>query len=347
MCANPLSCRTDMGQRMQLGRLKRREIITLLGGAAAMLPTLPVIAQAPAKRAVVGLLLAGSNAATQQRRSGFPLGMQELGYVQGRDYVIEDRYADGDVTRLPMLVQELAQLKSDVILTGTTVGAREVKRQNGTIPIVGVSLTDPVGFGLAASLERPSAQTTGILIISDGIARKQVELALEVVPGATNVGMLVNVSNQSNAVHRRNVEFATGALAIRLVTGEVHGPDDLDAAFQTLVREHTQSVLVPPDGLFVSERQRIVTLAAAARLPVLYPYREQVDAGGLMSYGVNLHESWRRSATFVDKILKGAKPGDLPIEQPTNELIINAKAAKALGLTVSQSLLARADEVIQ
>jgi putative ABC transport system substrate-binding protein len=329
------------------GHLKRREVIALLGSAAAALPTWPAIAQAPAKGAVVGLLLAGSNAATQQRRSGFPLGMQELGYIQGRDYVIEDRYADGDLTRLPVLVQELVQLKSDVILTGTTVGAREVKKQNGTIPIVGVSLTDPVGFGLAASLARPGAQTTGILILSDGFARKQVELALELVPGAKNIGMLVNVSNQSNAVHRRNVEAATGALALKFVAGEAHGPDDIDAAFQTLVREHAQSVLLPPDGLFVSERQRIVALAAAARLPVLYPYREQVDAGGLISYGVNLHESWRRAATLADKILKGAKPGDLPIEQPTDELVINAKAAKAMGLTVPQSLLSRADEVIQ
>jgi putative ABC transport system substrate-binding protein len=273
--------------------------------------------------------------------------MQALGYLEGRDYVIEDRYADGDLTRLPALVQELLQVEAVVILTGTTVGAREVRRQNETVPIVGVSLTDPVGFSLAASLARPGAQTTGILIISDGFARQQVELAIEVVPGTTNIGMLVNVSNQSNAVHRQNVEVATGSRALKLVAGEVHGPDDLDAAFRKLVHEQAQSVLIPPDGLFVSERQRIVTLAAAARLPVLYPYREQVDAGGLMSYGVNLHESWRRSATFTDKILKGAKPGDLPIEQPTNELVINAKAAKALGLTLPQSLLSRADEVIK
>jgi putative ABC transport system substrate-binding protein len=327
--------------------MRRRDLIRLLGGFGAALPTLQALAQAPAKRAVVGLLLAGSNAATQQRRSGFPLGMQEFGYVQGRDYIIEDRYADGDLARLPMLVQELVQLKSNVILAGTTVGAREVKRQDATIPIVGVSLTDPVGFGLAANLAQPGAQTTGILIISEGFARNQVELAFEVVPGATTLGMLVNVSNQSNAVHRRNVEVATAALALKLVAGEAHGPDDLTAAFQTLVREHVQLVLVPPDGLFVSERERIVTLAAAARLPMLYPYREQVDAGGLMSYGVNLHESWRRAAAFVDKILMGAKPGDLPIEQPTNELVINMKTAKALGLALPPSIRLRANEVIE
>jgi putative ABC transport system substrate-binding protein len=327
--------------------VKRREVITLLGGAAAALPSFVALAQVPTKRAVIGLLLAGSKTATQQRRSGFPVGMQELGYVQGRDYVLEDQYADGDLTRLPSLVQEMVRLKPDVIVTGTTVGTREVRRQTGTIPIVGVSLTDPVGFGLAASLARPGDQVTGILITSDSFAAKQVELALELVPGATTIGMLVNVSNQSNAVHRRNVEVATGALALKFVAGEAHGSDDLDAAFETLVREHVQSVLVPPDGLFVSERRRIVTLAAAARLPALYPYREQVDAGGLMSYGVNLRESWRRAATFVDKILKGAKPADLTIEQPTNELVINVKTAKALGLTVPQSLLLRADEVIE
>jgi putative ABC transport system substrate-binding protein len=326
--------------------LKRREVITLLCGAAAALPTIVVRAQVPMK-AVIGLLLAGSNTATQQRRGGFPLGMQELGYVQGRDYVIEDRYADGDLARLPTLVQELVRLKPDVILTGTTVGTLGVKRATGTIPIVGVSLTDPVGFGLAASLARPGDQVTGILITSDSFAVKQVGLALEVMPGATKIGMLVNVSNQSNTVHRRNVEVATSALALRFVMGEVRGPGDLDAAFQTFVGEHVATVIVPPDGLFVSERQRIVALAAAARLPVLYPYREQVDAGGLMSYGVNLRESWRRSATFVDKILNGAKPADLPIEQPTNELVVNVKTAKALGLTFPQSLLLRADEVIE
>jgi putative ABC transport system substrate-binding protein len=167
------------------------------------------------------------------------------------------------------------------------------------------------------------------------------------VPSATRIGMLVNISNQSNAVHRRNVEAATGALALKLVAGEARGPDELQTAFQMLVRERAEVVLVPPDGLFVSERQRIVTLAAAARLPVLYPYREQVDSGGLMSLGVNLYASWRRAATFVDKILRGTKPGDLPIEQPTDELVINMKTANALGLAVPQSLRSRADEVIE
>jgi len=328
--------------------MKRREFVTLLAGAAAALPSFVTLAQLPTKRALIALLLASSKTATQDRRSAFQLGMQEFGYIEDRDYVIEDRYADGDLGRLPTLVQEMVGLKPDVIVTGTTVGTREVKRQTETIPIVGVSLTDPVGFGLAASLERPGDQVTGILITSDSSAVKQVELALEVVPGATKIGVLVNVGNQSNTVHRRNVEVAAAARGLELVTGAASAANDLDAAFQTLAHEHAAFVVVTLDGLFVSERRRIVELAAATRLPALYPYREHFKVGGLMSYGVDLRESWRQAATFVDKILKGAKPADLPIEQPAKfELLINVKTAKALGLTIPQTLLLQAGEVIE
>jgi ABC-type uncharacterized transport system substrate-binding protein len=327
--------------------MRRREVITLLGGFGAALPALVARGQALTKPALIGVLVLGSKEATQPRLSGFPQGMQELGYVQGRNYIIEGRYADGDLARLPTFFQELVRLKPDVIMTGTTVGILEVKRATGTIPIVGASLTDPVSFGLAASLARPGGQVTGILISSDNLAAKQLELALETLPGAKKIGMLMHAGNRSNTIHQRNLEAATGALALKLVTGEAHGPSDLDAAFQTLAGEHVELVVVPPDGLFVSERQKIVTLAAAARLPVLYPYREFVEAGGLLSYGVDLRDSWRRSATFVDKILRGAKPGDLPIEQPTNELVVNVKTAKALGLDIPPTALARANQVIQ
>jgi putative ABC transport system substrate-binding protein len=328
--------------------MRRREFVTLLGGAAAALPPFAALAQLPTKRMQIALLLASSKAATQERLSAFRLGMQELGYIENRDYVIDDRYAAGDLARFATLVREMVQLKPDVIVSGTTVGIPEVRRQTETIPIVGVSLTDPVGFGLAASLARPGGQVTGILITSDSSAAKQVELALEVLPGASKIGMLENVGNPSNTVHRRNVEVATAALGLKLVTGEASAADDLDAAFQTLAREHVAFVVMLLDGLFVSERRRIVELAATTRLPVLYPYREHFAVGGLMSYGVDLRESWRRAATFVDKILKGAKPADLPIEQPTKlELLINVKTAKALGLTIPPAVLARADEVIE
>src|SRR5207244_3140175 len=197
-------------------------------------------------------------------------GMQELGYVQGRNYIIEGRYGDSDLARLPTLFQQLVDLKPDVILTGTTAGILEVKRATVTIPIVGASLTDPVGFGLAASLARPGGQVTGILISSDNLAAKQIELGLEILissdnlaakqielgleilPGAKKIGMLIHAGNQSNMVHWRNLEAATGALALKLVTAEAHGPSDLDAAFQTLAGEHVELVVLPPDGLFVS-----------------------------------------------------------------------------------------------
>jgi ABC-type uncharacterized transport system substrate-binding protein len=327
--------------------MRRREVITLLGVFGAALPALGARGQVPKKPALIGVLLLGSKTATEPRLSGFPQGMQELGYVQNRDYVLEGRYADGEVARLPALFQELVQLKPDVILTGTTVGILEAKRVTLTTPIVGASLTDPVSFGLAASLTRPGGQVTGIMITSDNLSAKQMDLALEILPGVKKIGMLMHAGNPSNMVHRQNFEATTGALALKLVAGEVHGPNDLDAAFQTFAGEHVELVVVPPDGLFVSERQRIVTLAASARLPVLYPYREFVEAGGLLSYGVDLRDSWRRAATFVDKILKGAQPADLPIEQPTNELVVNVKTAKALGLGLPPTVLARANQAIE
>jgi len=327
--------------------LRRREAIKLLGGFGAALPALVARGQALTKPVLIGILVAGSKEATQPRVGGFPEGMQELGYVQGRDYIIEGRYGDSDLARLPTLFQQLVDLKPDVILTGTTAGILEVKHAIVTIPIVGASLTDPVGFGLAASLARPGGQVTGILISSENLAAKQIELALEILPGAKKIGMLIHAGNQSNMVNWRNLEAATGALALKLVRVEAHGPSDFDAAFQALADEHVELVALPPDGLFVSERRKIVALAAAARLPVVHPYRELVEAGGLLSYGVDLRDSWRRAAGFVDKILKGAKPADLPIEQPTNELVINVKTAKALGLDLPPTVLARANQAIE
>src|SRR6476620_633776 len=207
--------------------MRRREVITLFGGFGAALPALVARGQVLTKPALIGILVAGSKEATQPRVSGFPQGMQELGYVQGQNYIIEGRYGDSDLARLPTLFQQLVDLKPDVILTGTTAGILEVKRGTVTIPIVGASLTDPVGFGLAASLARPGGQVTGILISSDNLAAKQIELALEILPGAKKIGMLMHAGNQSNTVHRRNLEAATGALALKLARAEAHGPSGL------------------------------------------------------------------------------------------------------------------------
>jgi ABC-type uncharacterized transport system substrate-binding protein len=327
--------------------MKRWEFIFLLGGAVVAW-SFATVAQVSVRRPLVAILVAGSSTNISRRvLSGFSEGMQELGYVEGRDIDIVYRYADDDLARMPTLANELIQLMPSVFVTSTVAGTLAIRQATASIPIVNPALTDPVGFGFVASQARPGGQVTGILISSDNLAAKQMELALEILPGAKKIGMLMHAGNQSNMVHQRNLEAATGALALKLVTGEAHGPSDLDAAFQTLAGEHVELVVVPPDGLFVSERRKIVTLAAAARLPVLYPYREFVEAGGLLSYGVDLRDSWRRAATFVDKILKGAKPADLPIEQPTNELVVNVKTAKALGLDIPATALARANQVIQ
>src|SRR5205085_9550532 len=197
--------------------MRRREVITLLGGFGAALPVLVARGQVLTKPALIGVLVLGSKEATQPRLSGFPQGMQELGYIQGQNYIMEARYGDGAVARLPTLFQELVRLKPDIIMTGTTAGILEVKRAPGTIPIVGASLTDPVSFGLAASLARPGGQVTGILISSDNLAAKQMELALEILPGAKKIGMLMHAGNQSNTTHRQNLGVATGALSLKLV----------------------------------------------------------------------------------------------------------------------------------
>jgi putative ABC transport system substrate-binding protein len=235
-----------------------------------------------------------------------------------------------------------------VFVTGTIAGTLAIEQATAAIPIVNPALTDPLGFGLVASQARPGGQVTGILTTLDSLLGKQLELVLELVPGATRIGMLLNVSNPGNAFHLKTAEAVATALAVKLMSVEVRSPADIDAAFQTLAQQRPEILLIIPEALFLSERKRIVGLADGARLPTIYSTREHVEDGGLMSYGINLRESWRRAAAYVDKILKGAKPGDLPVEFPTRlELVINLKTAKALGITVPPTLLARADEVIE
>src|SRR5215510_8975731 len=216
------------------------------------------------------------------------------------------------------------------------------------IPIVSPILVDPVGFGFARSHARPGGNVTGVLLTVEDLPSKQLALAVEIVPNARKVGLLVNPGNPTHEPQRTNVEAATAALGIELVTLQARMPDDLHAAFDKLTREKVAMVLAFPDGMFLNERKRIALLAMAARLPSMFGLRQNVEDGGLMSYGIDLRESWRRTAAFVSKILKGAKPGDLPMEFPTKlELVINLTAARVLGLTVPPTLLARADEVIE
>ena len=275
-------------------------------------------------------------------------GMRDLGYVEGQNWILEGRYADGDQTRVQSLAEELVRIKPDVLVSGAAAGVIAFKKFTDTIPIVSPILVDPVGFGLARSHARPAGSVTGVLLTVEDLPSKQLALAVEMILNARKVGLLVNPGNPTHEAQRPNVEAAAVTLGIELVTLQTRIPDDLHAAFDKLTRERVAMVLVLPDGLSLNERKRIALLAMAARLPSMFGLRENVEDGGLMSYGIDLRESWRRTAAFVDKILKGTKPGDLPIEFPTKlELVINLTAAKVLGLTVPPTLLARADEVIE
>jgi putative ABC transport system substrate-binding protein len=327
--------------------VKRREFITLVGGAVVAWPR-NTAAQGSIGRPLVAFLSGGASDAASHYVTGFSERMLELGYVAGRNISIVYRYADGDMGRVPALVDELVRLKPDIMVAGNTQVTIAMRKATAAIPIVAANVTDPVAFGLVASHARPGGNVTGILPTVDTLPEKQLALAAEVVRGVVKVGMLLNAGFQAHAVHRQGAERAAAALAIKLVPVEVRSPDDLDAAFQSMERERVGSVFVLQDPMFLTERRRIAILAIAARLPTMFGFREHVAAGGLMSYGVDLRANFRRAADYVDRILRGAKPGDLPVELTTRfEFAINMKTAKALGLDVPPTLLARADEVIE
>src|SRR5262245_7564668 len=323
--------------------MRRREFISLVGGAVVAWPR-AVIAQVSPGRAVVAVL----STTTAAHWSGFSQGLQELGYVEGRDIDIVYRYAQGDQQRLPLLAHELVRLKPDVIVTGSTDATVAVKQATAVIPIVCSVMTDPVAFGLVESQARPGGQVTGILSALEGMTGKRLELLLELMPGATRVGMLLNSSSRAQRFSEQEVRAAANALGVTLVPVDVRAANELNAGFQTFVRERVKLVLMLGDALVMTERRQIADLAIAAQLPTIYSFREYPVAGGLVSYGINLRESNRRAAAYVDKILKGSKPGDLPVEFPTKlEMVINLKTAKALGITIPPLVLARADEVIE
>jgi putative ABC transport system substrate-binding protein len=324
------------------GSMRRREFITLLGGAAAAWP-LAGHSQVPVRRPLIALLFA-----TSRYGAGFVRRMQELGYMAGREIDIVHRHIEGDLSRIPALVDELLRLKPDVLVASNTQAAIAMSQATATVPIVAANFTDPVGFGLIASHARPGGNVTGILASVDTLPEKQLALASEALRGTVKMGMLFNAGFQAHTIMRKGAEQAAATLTIKLVSVGVRSPDDLDAAFQSMARERVAGVLVLQDPMFISERRRIAMLAIAARLPTMFGFRENVEAGGLMSYGINLDANFRRAADFVDKILKGAKPGDLPVELPTKyELVINLQTARALGLAVPPTLLSRADAVIE
>jgi putative tryptophan/tyrosine transport system substrate-binding protein len=325
--------------------MQRRQFMTLLGGSAAAWP-LVALAQVASKQPVVAVL-SGVARKVNSPLVAFERGMQELGYVDGQNIHIEYRYADGKFDRLAELAGELIRLSPNVIVAAITPAAVAARALTQTIPIVCPLLADPIGFGLIASESRPGGNVTGVLFRTEGLAGKQIELALQLIPGLAKLGFVVNVAS-GVIIDRQELEKTCQTLGIESVPAEVRTPDDLDRAFHALASERVEAIIVLVDGMFFQERNRIAALVAAARLPAIYGFRDHVDAGGLVSYGVNLDENFHRSATYVHKILKGAQPGDLPVEFPTKlELIINNKTAKALGLIIPPSVLVRADEVIE
>jgi putative tryptophan/tyrosine transport system substrate-binding protein len=325
--------------------MRRRDLIALLGGAASL--PLAARAQVSTKRPLVAFLSVGIAREGNSPLLAFERGMRELGYADGQNIDIEYRFAVGKLDRFPMLAEESIKLSPNVILASVTPAAVAARALTQTIPIVCPLLADPIGFGLIASESRPGGNVTGLLFRTEGLAGKQVELVLQLMPGVAKIGFLVNVAS-GIIIDRQELESACQTLGITSVPAEVRTPNDLEAAFRALADDGVQAVVVLVDGMFFNERNRIAALAAEKRLPAVYGFRDHVDAGGLVSYGVNLDENFHRSAGYVHKILKGARPGDLPVEFPTKlELIINNRAAKELGLIISPSVLVRASEVIE
>jgi putative ABC transport system substrate-binding protein len=268
--------------------------------------------------------------------------------VEGQNIAIEYRWADGKYERLPALAAELVRLKVEVIVTSAPPVPLAAKQATSTIPIVFTSAADPVAAGLVASLARPGGNITGLADIDPLVVGKHLELLKEVAPKVSRLAVLRNPDNQGHPTTLRQAEGAARALGVQLHVLEARTPAEIDAAFAAMRSQQAGGVLVLRDAFFFVQQTQIVALAAKNRLPAVYGWRQIVEAGGLMAYGASLPQMWRRAATYVDKILKGAKPADLPVEQPTKfELVINLKTAKALGLSLSPSLLQRADEVIQ
>jgi putative tryptophan/tyrosine transport system substrate-binding protein len=324
--------------------MKRREFMTLLGGAAAW----PVAARAAGPRPRIAFLSISSAQGEERDIAAFVDGLRALGYVEGQTVDIDYRYAEGNTTRLKPLAQELIALKPDLALASAPSSAVAVNSVAPGLPIVCPQISDVLVPSLAANYARPGGSVTGISSYVEGLAGKLLELALDAVTGSVRIGFLANSAGASMALWAQQVEAAARTRGVAVLIQEARTPDDLAPAFDGFAKQQAQAVIVPTNGLFETESKRIVQLALAARLPAIMAYPESVEAGGLASYGIDVRENYRRAAAYVEKVLKGAKPGNLPIEFPTKlVLAINLKTAKALGLIIPHDLLLLADELIQ
>jgi putative ABC transport system substrate-binding protein len=326
--------------------MKRREFITLLGGAATAWP-LAARAQQAGKLPIIGLLGSATLLAESQRVAGFVQRLRQLGWIENRNVAIEYRWAEGRSERFVEIATEFVQLKVDVIVATTTPAVIAAKQATSVIPIVFTNANDPVGLGLVASLARPGGNVTGVSNQLGDTASKRLELLREVAPGLRRLAILANVGNPGAMLDMREVQATVRMLGLEAVTLEIRRAEDIAPAFEG-AKGRADALYVAADPLANSNRVPINTLALAARLPTMHGVRDYVEAGGLMSYGPNIANGYRRGGDYVDKILRGAKPGDIPVEQPTKfDFIINLTTAKALGLEIPPTLLARADEVIE
>jgi ABC-type uncharacterized transport system substrate-binding protein len=325
--------------------MRRREFIRLLGGAVV---AWPLASSAQSKIARIGFMGNSTAALEANLVDAFREGLREHGYEEGRNIAIEYRWADGEYERFPALVTELIAAKVDVIVTAGTPAALAMKKATTTVPLVMVAVGDPVGTGLVPSLARPGGNLTGLSSIAPDLEGKRLQLLREVVPALSHVAMFVNSLNPFHVSSMRQARAAAQAMGIKLQLHDISKSEDLDGAFAAIREERPDALLILADRVFLHNRERLMDFTEEQRLPNVNAYKELVEVGGLMSYGPSYEDMHKRAAIYVDKILKGAKPADLPIEQPSKfTFIVNLKAAKALGLTVPSQLLGLADQLIE
>jgi putative ABC transport system substrate-binding protein len=326
--------------------MKRRQLIALLGGAGVAW-SLEARSQQPAKLPTIGFLVAGAPSHHGQWVAAFVQGLRELGWIEGQTVAIEFRWAEGRTERYVEIAREFVQLKVDVIVTSATPPSVAIKQATSVIPIVFASAGDPVGAGLVASLARPGGNVTGLALQSTELTGKRLELLREVLPGLRRLALLGNPDNPSEALEMHQLEATARTLTLEVITLDVKWPEDIVPAFEAL-RGRAEALYVISNPLTTTNQVQINALALAARMPTMHHTRDYIETGGLMSYGPNFRDNFRRAAGLVDKILRGTKPADIPVEQPTKfDLVFNLTTAKALGLTIPPTLLARADEVIE
>jgi putative ABC transport system substrate-binding protein len=333
--------------------MQRRDFLTLLGGAAAAWP-LAARAQQATKVPRIAILSPGRSELpdpTFTVLNAFVQGLHTLGYMEGQNLAIERQYADGNTDRLRELAAELVRRKPDIIVALSTTAARPAKQATSTIPIVAINMADPVADELVASLARPGGNVTGTTFLGPELVAKRLQLLRDVVPGLSRVAALLHpkaYSERTMAGVLNEIEAAARTLGLKLQLAPAAGPDDLVGAFAAIARERAEALIVMPSPMLFAEYRRIASIAVNSKLPAMGAAREFADLGGLMSYGVNQSDLARQTATYVDKILKGAKPAELPVEQPIKfELVINLKAAKELGLTISREFMLVADDVVE